>query len=171
MSCASLSHCGALVAPGATWGRAQKQPQAAPRGRGQPRPAREPPKPAFGAATGGPRTRDKRLPAHAARRFQGCCHGRPRAGSGAALERPLGSPRAASGARRFPEGSPIAQITQPTHFCRSSESPCRFFPNVFLAAKTFMGRGLGPKNNVGSAPVSIFSFFDPGGLLPCWVRG
>ena len=43
--------------------------------------------------------------------------------------------------------------------------------NVSLAAKTFMGRGLGPKNNVGSAPVSIFSFFDPEGLLPCWVRG
>ena len=58
-----------------------------------------------------------------------------------------------------------------THTLLWSKTPCRFFPNMLLAAKTFMGRGLGPKNNVGSAPVSIFSFFDPEGLLPCWVRG
>ena len=45
-----------------------------------------------------------------------------------------------------------------------------FFKRV-PSSQNFHGRGLGPKNTVGSAPVLIFSFLDPEGLLPCWVRG
>ena len=58
-----------------------------------------------------------------------------------------------------------SHVTSPftAHRILWSKTPCRFFSNVFLAAKTFMGRRLGAKKQCWKCSGVDFFIFGPGG--------